>query len=228
MLPILVLLIESERDNGHAVGPALAEAKLPLLMAHTAKDAFALLKERRPTIIVYNAATMRSSGVRNCSRLRRALPNASLIHIRAPGELEDPNVEADVYLERPFTPRKLLNRIKSLLPPDYDTEEIIWCGPLTIFRNKRMVDVVGKGEGRLTPKLVRLLEEFVRHQNEVVTRTQLMREVWKTDYIGDTRTLDVHIRWVRELIEEDPANPQLLHTVRGEGYIFSISNSNDA
>jgi DNA-binding response OmpR family regulator len=74
----------------------------------------------------------------------------------------------------------------------------------------------------LTPKQAQLLEEFVRYPNQVVSRRQLMQNVWRTDYIGDTRTLDVHIRWVREIIEEDPAQPKLLRTVRGKGYIFTM------
>ncbi|KAA3661274.1 MAG: DNA-binding response regulator [Chloroflexi bacterium] len=143
-----------------------------------------------------------------------------IIHIRTEGWPEEQEAEADVYLERPFTPRKLFNRIKALLPPDYGKEEIVRCGDLTYYRTKRSVEVVGKGESRLTPKLALLLEEFVRHPNEIITRRQLMQNVWQTDYVGDTRTLDVHIRWIRELIEQDPAYPRRLQTVRGRGYIF--------
>jgi two-component system phosphate regulon response regulator PhoB len=77
----------------------------------------------------------------------------------------------------------------------------------------------------LTPKLAQLLEEFIRHPNELVTRRQLMLNVWKTEYIGDTRTLDVHIRWVREQIEENPTKPQLLRTIRGKGYIFIMPSA---
>ena len=78
----------------------------------------------------------------------------------------------------------------------------------------------GQGEQRLTPKLAALLEEFLRHAGVLVTRRQFMHDVWHTDYIGDTRTLDVHIRWVRELIEEDPSDPRLLKTVRGQGFVL--------
>jgi DNA-binding response OmpR family regulator len=74
----------------------------------------------------------------------------------------------------------------------------------------------------LTPKLALLLETFIRHPNELLTRRQLMQSVWQTDFVGDTRTLDVHIRWVRECIEDDPSKPQLLKTIRGQGYLLSI------
>ena len=134
----------------------------------------------------------------------------------------DRSTEADVYLQLPFTPRKLLNRVRALLPVDQVKEEIVRYGSISLYRTKRSVEVNGQGESLLTPKLADLLEEFIRHPNEVVTRRQLMIDVWKTDYIGDTRTLDVHIRWMRELIEEDPAKPTLLKTVRGKGYIFCV------
>ena len=90
------------------------------------------------------------------------------------------------------------------------------------YLTKKSVDIEGKGERRLTPKLAHLLAQFMRHPHQVLTRRELMRRVWHTDYIGDTRTLDVHIRWVREIIEEKPAKPQFLKTVRGKGYILAI------
>jgi two-component system phosphate regulon response regulator PhoB len=138
------------------------------------------------------------------------------------GEEEDRAAGADVYLERPYSPRKLLNRARALLPADSAKEEIVRFGDITLFRIKRSVDVAGRGEFTLTPKLVLLLETFIRHPNELLTRRQLMQSVWQTDFVGDTRTLDVHIRWVRECIEADPSNPQLLRTVRGQGYILKI------
>ena len=91
-----------------------------------------------------------------------------------------------------------------------------------LYRSKRAVDVKEKGEQRLTPKLAQLLEEFLRHPNELVSRRQLMQNVWHTDYVGDTRTLDVHVRWVRECIENDPSNPVLLRTIRGKGFILAL------
>ncbi|MFQ5421121.1 MAG: winged helix-turn-helix domain-containing protein, partial [Anaerolineae bacterium] len=106
---------------------------------------------------------------------------------------------------------------------DDQNEEIIRFGNIILYKSKRSVEVAGQGESRLTPKLVQLLEEFLRHPNQLVSRRQLMEHVWQTSYVGDTRTLDVHIRWIRECIEVNPARPQMLKTIRGKGYIFSIS-----
>ena len=175
-----------------------------------------------PDLIVFDATSMRSSGTRSCRRLRRALGDLPIIHCRAEGVKEDVTATADVYLAQPFTPRKLLNRIRALLPADETQEEVVRCGSITFYREKRSVEVNGQGEQPLTPKQAQLLEEFVRYPNQVISRKQLMQNVWRTDYIGDTRTLDVHIRWVREIIEENPAKPKLLRTVRGKGYIFNM------
>jgi DNA-binding response OmpR family regulator len=80
----------------------------------------------------------------------------------------------------------------------------------------------GNGAQRLTPQLCRLLEVFMRNPEEILSRKFLMKEAWETDYTGDTRTLEVHICWLRKKIEEDPHNPRYLRTVRGVGYHFSV------
>ena len=216
----VVLLVEGKRASDNSVVPALKKAGFRVVLVPTGKAALAEVKSNTFNLVIFNASMMRSNGARSCRRLRHVVGNVPIIHIRAAGWHEEVEAEADVYLERPFTPRKLYNRIKALLPPDLSKEEIVRCGDLVYYRTKRSVQVLGKGESRLTPKLAQLLEEFVRHPNEIVTRRQLMLNVWHTDYVGDTRTLDVHIRWIRELIEKDPAYPQRLQTVRGRGYIF--------
>lgn len=220
----VILLIEGT-PNSDSFAPALEKAGYHPECFHTGVNALNWALQHAPDLIVFDAASMRSSGTRSCRRLRRALADVPIIHCRAEGEKEDAAAGADVYLEQPFTPRKLLNRIRALLPADDMKEEVVRCGCLTIFRAKRSVEVNGQGERSLTPKQAQLLEEFIRYPNQTVSRRQLMQNVWRTDYIGDTRTLDVHIRWVREIIEEDPAKPKLLQTVRGQGYIFKMSES---
>lgn len=223
----IILLVEGRAAGGHSLSPALRKAGYKVEVVHTGNAALKLIAQNPPDLVVYDASHMRSSGTRSCRRIRKAISDTPLIHSRAEGKVEDRSAEADVYLLKPFTPRKLLNRVRVLLPADDQKEEIVRCGDLTFYRSKRSVEVAGKGERRLTPKLARLLEEFVRHPNEVVSRRQLMQNVWNTDYVGDTRTLDVHVRWIRESIEKDPARPKLLRTVRGKGYIFSVPPPED-
>lgn len=216
-----VLIVEG-KSGGESFATALENAGYQVHIFHTGTAAVASLKKHIPNLIIFDSSSMRSSGARTCRRLKRALQVIPIIHIRSETHPIDRSAEADVYLQLPFTPRKLLNRVRALLPVDQVKEEIVRYGNISLYRNKRSVEVNGQGENQLTPKLAELLEEFIRHPNEVVTRRQLMIDVWKTDYIGDTRTLDVHIRWMRELIEENPAKPVLLKTVRGKGYIFCI------
>jgi len=216
-----VLIVEG-KSGSDLFAAALKKAGYSVFIFHTGAAALTSLEKQEPDLVIFDSSSMRSSGTRTCRRLRRALDSKPIIHIREDGVPLDRSTEADVYLQLPFTPRKLLNRVRALLPVDEVKEEIVRYGNISLYRTKRSVEVNGQGESLLTPKLADLLEEFIRHPNEVVTRRQLMIDVWKTDYIGDTRTLDVHIRWMRELIEEDPAKPALLKTVRGKGYIFCV------
>jgi DNA-binding response OmpR family regulator len=87
---------------------------------------------------------------------------------------------------------------------------------------KQRCVVQGNHESHLTPKQARLLEVFMRHPGEVLTRAFLMKQVWDTDYLGDTRTLDVHIHWVRKAIEKDPRSPTYLRTIRQVGYRLEV------
>jgi len=221
----LVLLVEGQSAGRESLAPMLAKAGHSTAIVHSGTEALDWLEDNHPDLIIFDASTMRSNGVRNCRRLRRSAENTPIIHSRSTGQEEDHAAGADVYLERPFSPRKLLNRVRALLPADIQKEEIVRYGKITLFRVKRSVDVLGKGEFTLTPKLALLLETFIRHPNELMTRRQLMQSVWQTDFVGDTRTLDVHIRWVRECIEVDPSHPLLLKTIRGQGYLLEISAS---
>lgn len=225
----LILLVEGHNAGRDSLRPMLLKPGYEVMIVHTGAEALDWLQDqaRTPDLIVFDASTMRSNGVRNCRRLRRSVELIPIIHSRAGGEEEDRSAGADVYLERPFSARKLLNRTRALLPADSSREEIVRYGNITLFRSKRSVGVAGKGEFILTPKLALLLETLIRQPGTLLTRRQLMLDVWQTDFVGDTRTLDVHIRWVRECIENDPSRPELLKTVRGKGYVLLIPAPND-
>jgi DNA-binding response OmpR family regulator len=215
-----ILLVEGPREDEDSLSAPLERAGFAVVCFQTGREALAWAHEQTPDLVVFDASTMRSSGLRTCRRLRGLLEQTPLIHCRPDGTPVEEQLAADVYLQQPFTGRKLLNRVYDLLPADPETEEIVRYGRITLFLEKKSVHVDGRGEQRLTPKLAGLLEELLRHAGELVTRKQLMKNVWLTDYMGDTRTLDVHIRWARELIEDDPSDPRILTTVRGHGFIL--------
>jgi len=178
------------------------------------------LQTSRPALIVLNAASLGSSGVRICRRLREQAQNVPIIHIFPQGQRDEDDLEgdvADITLIMPFTPRKLINRVKRLLPSAH--HDVIQVGPIRLAPAAQIVKVRGR-ERRLTAKTASLLKIFLKHPGQVLDRGFLMRQVWNTDYVGDTRTLDVHVRWVREAIEIDPHSPRHIVTVRGRGYRF--------
>lgn len=218
----IILLVEGFRTSESSLAQPLQKANLEVTVVQTGREALEWVQKNVPDLVVFDASSLRSSGARTCRRLRGVLGTVPIIHCRMESHAEDPSILADIYLRQPFTGRKLLNRVRDLLPIDLQKEEIVRFGHILLYRSKRSVDVEGKGEQRLTPKLAQLLEEFLRHPNELVSRRQLMQNVWHTDYIGDTRTLDVHVRWVRECIEKDPSNPTVLRTIRGKGFILDI------
>ena len=220
-----ILLVEGSRPRDDSRVSALQRAGFHVAVSLTGRDAISWAQGHSLDLVIFDASSMRSSGARTCRRLRGVVGDVPIIHCRAASRAEDTSVLADVYLEEPFSDRKLLNRVRDLLPTDPMKEEIVYFGQIRLYRRKRSVDVTGKGERRLTPKLAQLIEELLRYPNELISRRHLMRNVWHTDYVGDTRTLDVHIRWVRECIEKDPSNPVLLRTVRGKGFILATSES---
>jgi DNA-binding response OmpR family regulator len=145
-----------------------------------------------------------------------ALP---IIHIRDAGSEPAPS-DADVLLSLPFTARKLINRIERFAVASAESK-VLEAGPFSLNLEQQTLTTPWN-EKKLTPKLVTLMELFLENQEQTLDRKRIMQKVWNTDYIGDTRTLDVHIRWLRKVVEPDPRKPQYITTVRGKGYRFVI------
>jgi len=103
--------------------------------------------------------------------------------------------------------------------PESSEADVITCGAIKLELSKRTLHRRDE-RFHLTPKECRLLEVLLRHKGQVLTRQFLMREVWQTDYVADTRTLEVHVHWLRQKIEDNRSSPNYIHTVRGVGYVF--------
>ncbi|HEY4691260.1 MAG TPA: response regulator transcription factor [Anaerolineae bacterium] len=209
-----ILLIESARSKA-SFASVLERRKYEVVRASSVKQALTCVKEKSPVLIVLDSTSSRIGGVSICRAIRARVDGvAILLLVRANAQV-DPTSGADFILAEPFTSRKLLNRVARMLPSG--TATVLAVGDLSLNVANRCVRL-GKKEHQLTPKQSQLLEIFMRQPNEVITRKQLMKTVWKTDYMGDTRTLDVHIRWLRQIIENDAGNPRRLITVRNVGY----------
>ncbi|MEA4909922.1 MAG: response regulator transcription factor [Chloroflexi bacterium] len=165
---------------------------------------------------------MRSSGKRICQSIHQKYPGLPILMVLEEGSDPATRTDADVALVLPFTLQKLLNRIRPLLPND--DEDVMKVGPLELNTEQRWVRLRNR-QAQLTPRLVILLKALMERPGEVIERSDLFRLVWDTAYIGDTRTLDVHISWLRQAVEDDPRHPKLIKTVRGYGYRLDVEAS---
>ena len=207
--------MEGKRTDKSAFVSALRKKEYWVEIVPTGSAALARLVEVDPDLVVVNAASLRSSGKRICNEIREQSAELPIVLIVAPEHALSGVISANVVLELPFTSRKLLNRISPLLPGD--GKNVLHVGFIRLDLERKRVRCLGR-EARLTPRLAHLLQVLLLHAGEAVDRQRLFSEVWDTQYTGDTRTLDVHISWLREAIEEDPSQPQFLKTIRGIGY----------
>jgi DNA-binding response OmpR family regulator len=215
-----ILWIEGKRAEGPSFIPALR--KKEFLEIETVSSGSAALEraaELNPDLVVVNAASLRSSGKRICRSLREKLNGLPIILITSQASPNQGDTGATSVLVLPFTARKLMNRITPFLPGKGDDQYVV--GAIRLDIEKKQVSCEGR-EARLTPRLARILQILMSRHGEVVEREQLFREVWKTEYTVDTRTLDVHVSWLRQAIEEDPRNPKFLKTVRKVGYRLDV------
>lgn len=222
-----VLLID---DDAMITGPlarALDGAGYAVHVAHDGASGLAAALAEQPDLVVLDILMPGMDGWQVCQQLRHS-SKVPILMLTALGDEVDRilglELGADDYLTKPFSTRELLARIRAMLrrvqfehEPQRNTLSI---GAIRLDLKTRQVFKRGQ-ELALRYKEFELLSLLMSHQGEVVTRAQLFDEVWGTDWLGDTRTLDVHIRWLREKIEDDPGAPRYIRTIRGVGYRFA-------
>jgi two-component system alkaline phosphatase synthesis response regulator PhoP len=236
-----ILVVDDEAVLVETIAYNLEQAGYQVITAADGASALQAAHRETPDLIILDLMLPEMDGIEVCRLLRREHNSSTtpIIILTAKGDEIDKvvglEVGADDYVTKPFGRRELLARVRALLRrADYapaegeqstqDTSnevprpnrELV-AGPLRIDLAGRRVYCRGQ-EVELQAKQFELLTYFVRNRGTVLTRDQLLHNVWGYDYIGDTRTVDVHVRWLREKLEEDPANPRLIQTVRGVGY----------
>jgi DNA-binding response OmpR family regulator len=215
----MVLMIEGRRGNHPSFSDELISKGFEVECAPSGSAGLELLETYRPNLIVVDAASLRTSGVRICQSYRKTDSELPIILI-VDQDIDLPeDVDANLILRLPFTSQKLINRMRVYRPTD--DKFVIEAGPIELNFRTQLVKCHGR-QKKLTPRLVKILKILMENSGEIVERDPLFTDVWETDYTGDTRTLDVHISWLRQAIEEDPHSPRLIKTIRGVGYMLDV------
>jgi len=221
-----VMVVDDEKTLVKALKFNLEKEGFQVEEVYNGEEALQKVAEQEPDIIVLDLMLPGLDGFEVCRRIRKKL-DIPIIMLTARGDDIDKvlglELGADDYLTKPFNPRELVARIKAILRRSGTREEgirkLIMIGDLHIDLLQHRVRNQEK-EIDLTSKEFALLSFLASNAGRVYTREQLLEQVWGYNYYGDARTVDVHIRHLREKIEEDPSNPELVITVWGTGYKF--------
>ncbi len=220
-----VLVVDDEPTLVAALRYNLEREGFQVLEAGDGESALHLARSQSPDLVILDVLLPGLDGFEVCRRLRResAVP---IIMLTAKGEEMDRVVGlelgADDYVPKPFSMRELLARVRALLRrAEGATAQAtsIVSGDLRLDLRRRQV-FRNEVPLPLKPKEFDLLAFFMRHRGRAFSREELLEQVWGYDYAGDSRTVDVHVRWLREKIEETPGKPTRIITVRGLGYRF--------
>jgi DNA-binding response OmpR family regulator len=230
-----ILVVDDERVLAETIGYNLRRDGYATVAAHDGPGALTIARRERPDAIVLDVMLPGLDGFEVCRTLRREMATPILLLTARESELDKVlglELGADDYLTKPFSMRELLARVKALLrrseivgaatlaaTPDAASQSVE-AGPLRIDPVQHRATWDDRALD-LKPKEFELLLFLARNQHAVLSRDILLERVWGYDYPVDTRTVDVHIRWLREKIEPEPSRPVHLLTVRGLGYRFT-------
>ncbi len=220
-----VLVVEDEESYSDALAYMLRKEGFDVGIASTGPAALEEFERAGADIVLLDLMLPGLPGTEVCRRIRQT-SNVPVIMVSAKDDEVDKVVGlelgADDYVTKPYAPRELMARIRAVLRRGAEVEltpPTLEAGPVRMDVERHVVTVRGS-DTSLPLKEFELLELLLRNSGRVLTRSQLIDRVWGSDYVGDTKTLDVHVKRLRAKIESDPAAPVHLVTVRGLGYKF--------
>jgi len=223
-----ILVIEDEESLADSVRYNLEREGYAVSVASDGRRALERFRSDAPSLVILDLMLPEVSGLDLC-RMIRAESDLPIIMVTAKDSEAEKvtglELGADDYVTKPFSMRELVSRVRANLRRTRPqtlagpVDEVISAGPVRMDVGRHEVSVRGEPVA-LPPKEFELLETFLRRRGRLLTRNFLIDEVWGPDYFGDTRTLDVHVKRLRRKLEDDPAHPRYLLTVRGLGYKF--------
>ena len=224
-----ILVVDDEENIAELISYNLTSNGYKVIIANNGNDAVKLAVEEKPNLILLDLMIPGKDGYDVCKDIRSnsEIRNTPIIMLTAKSEELDKilglELGADDYITKPFSVRELLARVKAVLRRFSISEperNVLVFGNLIADFDKREI-LVNNKKLDLTLKEFELLEILIRNRGKILTRDTLLDKIWGYEYIGETRTVDVHIRYLRKKIELDDKNPKLIETIRGVGYRFN-------
>jgi len=225
-----ILIVEDEEHLRAAVAYSLRKAGYDVQIAPDGPAALQLFRSQPPDLVLLDLMLPGIDGFEVCRRIRQTSPVPILMLTARADEVDvvvGLELGADDYIVKPFRMRELLARITAALrrPLLGSGQPALEVPPALVSGDLRLdpaAFTVWRGERELTlkPRVFALLQFFLQHPGRVFSREQLLAQLWEAPFVGDERTVDVHVRWLREQIEDDPGQPQRLRTIRNVGYQF--------
>jgi two-component system response regulator RegX3 len=226
-----ILVVEDEASFSEALKYLLGREGFDVVVADTGAQALEIFDATNPDLLLLDLMLPGVSGTEVCRQIRTKSQVPIIMLTAKDSEIDKVvglELGADDYVTKPYSSRELIARIRAVLRRNAepversDASSLFTAGPVTLDTERHIVTI--HGENVPFPlKEFELLEYLLRNIGRVLTRTQIIDRVWGSDYVGDTKTLDVHIKRLRAKIEEDPANPVFIQTVRGLGYKMEIN-----
>lgn len=224
-----ILIVEDEVSFSDPLSYLLKKEGYDVAVAETGPDGLAEFDKNGADLVLLDLMLPGLSGVDVCRALRQRSSVPVIMLTAKDSEIDKVvglEIGADDYVTKPYSSRELLARVKAVLRRLAEPEDLLpstlEAGPVRMDVERHTVSVEGRSAS-LPLKEFELLEMLLRNSGRVLTRMQLIDRVWGSDYVGDTKTLDVHVKRLRAKIEPDPGNPVHIVTVRGLGYKFEAS-----